>query len=323
VIPGGAATTVTPRYCTSPTVDIIVDRAIRKVAGYDPKWVFGDYSVGFLKRVARNKRLLMLRLYVDDSGKTDQSPVQILAGYLSTAERWAAFSIEWQELLDEAGLDAFRMAAAWRLARPYWNRGPLRRDRLIVQMVDCIKRHVEMAFVSSVPFEGFDRYLDMTQKPYSHPLGRPYFMGFFAILMQVYEHAFQYRADQRIDVIFEEQGGESERYVLSAMESFRRIASQRYGDLVIPTPTFQNDKDALPLQASDMLAWLVRRDAVNAARGIDRSQCLESLILGEALSMPNKIFIWSENRLALASRYLGESLKPLIESFEKRTAARS
>ncbi len=265
----------------------------------------------------------MLRLYVDDSGKSDQSPVQVLAGYLSTAERWAAFSNEWQELLDEAGLDAFRMAAAWRLARPYWDRGPLRRDHLIVRMVECIKRHVEMAFVSSVPFEGFHRYLDVTQKTYSHPLGRPYFMGFFAILIQVYDYAFERRADQRIEVIFDEQGGESEQYILSAMGGFRRIAGQHFSDLVIPTPIFQNDKDALPLQAADMLAWLVRRDAVNGVRGIDRSRCLENLILGEALSMPNRVFIWGESRLALASQHLSESLKPLIESFEKRTIARS
>ena len=268
---------------------------------------------GLPERLARDKLLLMLRLYIDDSGKPDQSPVQVLAGYLSTAERWAVFSNEWQKLLDEAGLDAFRMVEAWRMARKYAERGSLKRDHLIVRMVECIKRHAEMAFVTSVPFEGFHYYLDAKQD-YSHPLGRPYFFGFYALLVQVYNYAFQRRADQRLEIIFDEQGGESEQYVLSAMTEFRRIAGQHFCDLVIPTPGFQNDKDALPLQAADMLAWLVRRDATNGARGIDRSGCLENMILGEALSMPNSVSVWDEKQLKFASAHLVKSLQSLLPS---------
>jgi hypothetical protein len=255
---------------------------------------------------------LMLTLYVDDSGKPDQSPVQVLAGYLSTAERWASFSKEWQQLLDDAGLDAFRMSEAWRLARKYQHKGSLNRDHLIVRAVECIKRHVEMAFVSSIPFDGFSRHLDVAQD-HSHPLGRPYFYGFYALLTQVYQHAFEKRANQPLEVIFDEQGGESSQYVLSAMDQFRKLAGEHFTDLVIPRPHFQNDKRALPIQAADLLAWLVRRDAVNARRRVDRSKRLENLILGEALSMPNSIVVWDEKRLEFASNHLLATLQALIE----------
>lgn len=276
---------------------------------------FNNLVCGLPSAPARLKTWRMLQLYIDDSGKKDQSPVQVLAGYLSTTERWATFANEWQGLLDEAGVDAFRMAEAWRMARKFRNRGPLRRDHLIVQMIECIKRHAEMAFVSSIPFDGFHRYLDVKQD-HSHTLGRPYFCGFYSLLTQVYNHAFHRYADQQLEIVFDEQGGESAQYVLSAMSEFRRLASQRFGDLIIPTPTFQNDKYALPLQAADMLAWLMRRDALNAARGVDRSGRLENLLLGEALSMPKSVVVWNEERLRLASDNLTRRLSDFIQQIE-------
>ncbi len=250
---------------------------------------------------------MVLTLYVDDSGKSDQSPVQVLAGYLSTDERWAVFSKEWTALLDEAGLDAFRMADAWRLARRYRSNGPLARDSLIVRAVECIKRHAQMAFVSSLPFSGFQEYLDL-KGDHAHPLGRPYFVGFYSLLWQVYKHAHLYRADQRIEIVLDEQGGESQRYVLSAMSEFRRLASEKLSHLDIPTPRFKRDQDVPPLQAADMLAWLVRRDALNASKGVDRSKRVENLILGEALSMPYEMLIFDQKRLEVASNQMLRSL---------------
>jgi hypothetical protein len=256
--------------------------------------------------------LSMLRLYVDDSGKEDHSPNLILAGYLSTVERWELFSKEWKKILDANRLDAFRMADAWRLARKYSHVGPLKRDQIVIQIIECIKKHAEMAFVSSVPFEGFHHFMDVKQD-HTHSLGRPYFMNFYSLLVRFYKFAYQHKFDQAIEIIFDEQGGESKQFVLEGMEEFRRIAAKEFPGLVIATPTFQSDKDALPLQAADALAWLVRRDAYKLVKGVDRSKTIESLLLGEALSIPNDVVIWDEKKLSTASKAIIQYLNKTVD----------
>ncbi|TRL40142.1 DUF3800 domain-containing protein, partial [Rhizobium straminoryzae] len=91
-----------------------------------------------------------VRLYVDDSGKPDHSPVLVLAGYLSTSDRWDACTAEWRDILGSYQISAFHMSEAWRLAGNYNKIGPIRRNNLIIQLVECIKRHVLHAFVVAI-----------------------------------------------------------------------------------------------------------------------------------------------------------------------------
>jgi hypothetical protein len=54
---------------------------------------------------------LVLRAYIDDSHTVQTAFV--LAGYIATAENWAAFSDDWQEVLDmPPRLERFKMADA-------------------------------------------------------------------------------------------------------------------------------------------------------------------------------------------------------------------
>lgn len=269
----------------------------------DRRWQLPERHIwklvcGLPESRAKAKRLLMLQVYIDDSGKPDQSEVQVLAGYLASAERWAAFSNEWQSILDENGIAEFHMSEAWRLSRRY--QSPLVRNALLVRLIECIQCYAEHAFVSSLPYDAYHHWFATKEAPQFRFL-RPYFFGFHSVLTQVYQYAFHNRFNQRVEVIFDEQGGESQRLILNAMDEFRSIADREFPGLVIPTPSFQSDRDALPLQAADMLAWLVRRDALNLQRGREREQLPEALLLGKALSMPSSIVIWDETKIEAAA----------------------
>ncbi len=244
----------------------------------------------------------MLRVYIDDSGKRDQSQVQVLAGYMASAARWTAFSDEWKSILDSAGIDAFRMSEAWRLNRKYQAIGSLGRDTVIVRLVECIKRHTQYAFGSSIPFQSYDRWFDLGQAG-QHRALRPYFFGFYTMLSQVYFVAQRSSMREKIEVVFDEQGGESQSFLLSNVEVFRDIVNSDFSDLIVPTPSFQNDKVALPLQAADLLAWLIRRDAFNAHAGRDRLKTPEAVLLGEALSVPRYVKIWNDQEIKRAAEH--------------------
>src|SRR4051812_26441335 len=46
------------------------------------------------------RQIYMLRAFIDDSRGHSLPKVFVLAGYISTAERWASFSDEWRRALD-------------------------------------------------------------------------------------------------------------------------------------------------------------------------------------------------------------------------------
>jgi hypothetical protein len=54
---------------------------------------------GFPAKVRWKRRILFLQAFIDDSG-VGQPPVSVLGGFIAPAERWAAFSTEWQQVLD-------------------------------------------------------------------------------------------------------------------------------------------------------------------------------------------------------------------------------
>ena len=249
----------------------------------------------FPDAVARNKLLAMIRLYVDDSGKEGDSPVLVLAGYTSTAEKWSEFSNEWQSIIDDAGVAEFKMNDAWRLARPYRLIGPLRRDNIIVRCVECIKKHALSALATSIRFDDFHKYIDPIGDR-SHSMGRAYYFSFFLMLTHVWRIC-ETKKSLDVEVIFDVQGGESEKYIMESFYKFREVSNLYGPDVIVNQPIFRASKTTLPLQASDMLAWLIRRDATNLYRGKDRSKCIENVILGEALSMPHAITIPTLNQM--------------------------
>jgi hypothetical protein len=56
---------------------------------------------------------MALQGFFDDSGNESSSPIFVLAGFITTNQRWAAFSDEWQLALDEPPrLKYFKMAEA-------------------------------------------------------------------------------------------------------------------------------------------------------------------------------------------------------------------
>lgn len=283
----------------------------------DSRWSLPEREIwslvcGMPEAKARRQPLLMLKLYVDDSGKAGHSPVMVLAGYLADAEQWAAFSNEWQALLDEARVPIFKMADAWRLGADWQHLGALGRDQLIARLIGCIRRHARMAFINSMPIEGFNHYLRVKEDP-AHHLSRVYVILFYSFLSRVYKHAYLYHFDQRVEVVFDEQGGESQRSILSMMDEFRDIARSTFRNLIMPSPAFRTDQDMIPLQAADMLAWLVRREAYNKSLGKDVNELPEQMLLTGALDMPRDVFVWTEDRLAGASQHLIDTLIRLTQ----------
>jgi hypothetical protein len=145
----------------------------------------------------------------------------------------------------------------------------------------------------SVPFEAHHHWFCTNEFPEIKYL-RTYHFAFNSLLGMIYKFMWQHHCNLPLQVLFEQQGDESQKLILNGMNELRRLNSIHLPGLEILDPEFIPGKNNAPLQAADLLAWLVRRDANNVANSIDRNWAAESLMLGEILSVKNTVKVWSD-----------------------------
>lgn len=200
----------------------------------------------------------MLQLYVDDSGKLNDSPVCVLAGYLSTTERWSQFSCEWRAALTtEPRVVYLKATEAMHRQKEFYNFSCTERDEKLRGLVTIIKRHAMSGFITIIPSEPFGRTLKgWMDEPY---LGRPYFHLFHAIIIQAVKYAQQYGLSDKIDFIFDRQDDEpaARTDFIVQFDDFVSYAPPEAKAHIGSPPMFRDDRtDAVPLQAADLLVVL-------------------------------------------------------------------
>jgi hypothetical protein len=197
----------------------------------------------------------MLKAFVDDSGSGGDSPWYVLAGYVGTVEKWDSFGDEWLTVLNvPPKLEYFKSSEAESL-RPegQWaGIKPAERNARIDSLISVIGRHAERAI-----------YFRVSQKDYNEVI-KPYvptdwdnayyllFMGIVSGFVAMEKH----------------QGtGRPIEFVFDSNERLEKPSLRLYNQsLDIPllrgrvlNVHYESDKDFLPLQAADLLAWQVRR----------------------------------------------------------------
>jgi hypothetical protein len=216
----------------------------------------------------RKRRLLMvLQAYIDDSGSEPQSPVFVLAGFVASATQWAAFSNDWQDVLDqEPKLAYFKATQAERLQDEFDRRkgwtSAKRKDR-IISLARVIRKHIPEKFFVAVGNRQFSKYMKGIKVPRNyHAVDTPYFMLFYHIILCISAFHSLYRAIEPCDFIFDDQGSVGKQ-ALSWWDFFKVHAKHGatfdFSPFLGSPPCFKDDKVFLPLQAADLFAWHVRR----------------------------------------------------------------
>lgn len=146
----------------------------------------------------RKRHLLMMKAYIDDSNNSGPAWF-VLAGYVASAEKWATFSDEWQQILDMSPrIGRFKMKDAhgqW--SDQQWN------ERLGL-FYRTIKDHVSGAVSLAWPF---DAHKDIfAGKKISQ---NPYHFAFLAIIKTLIDNKERMGITEKIDFVFDK--GNSER----------------------------------------------------------------------------------------------------------------
>lgn len=206
---------------------------------------------------------MTLVAYADESA-THEGQVLVYAGYVARIGDWERLTAEWQACLnDEPKLDYFKMNEAWH-RRGKWAvyRRPLdlrQRDFRLREFYRIVSAHVLGGVSIVLPIAEFKAAIVARPEVPRQQKNKHFFLMYNLMhdLLRSSEHL---GLDEPIDFVFDNQSRGKEQ-IFHAWESFSKgapIPKRRLGN----APSFSDDKEVLPLQAADFLAWAVRRNAV-------------------------------------------------------------
>lgn len=262
---------------------------------------------------ADSRLLMVLQAYVDDSRKDG---LLVLAGFIASAEQWARFTIEWEELLPLARRGGKDWKFRFKMSEMAQSKEGLRDTAAFWRVIE---RNVAFAF--SVAVNEWDVRRALARTVLVRPAvpvdwgtrSNTYFIAFQSLMDAL--HSFDWNQVTGghypagvVDFIFDEQA--EKKAILSAWSEYldhpqRQPYRARYG----ATPRFEADDQFLPLQAADLWAWWVRKWTEDGTP--EKIGGMDFDAWSMERQIPKITIVTSEDALAFAARQaLREMLGP-------------
>jgi hypothetical protein len=206
-------------------------------------------------------RRIMQTGYFDDSGSDAGSQWYVLSGFIASTEIWNAISIKWRAALNkDPCLRYFKMREAMNMEGQF-KRGwtiPLRNQR-IFELVEIIEEfdppRIE-CFLRRSHFDGFVKGIIGGQA-----FNDPYFVCFYHLILSIAANARALDWTRDCEFVFDDQGKLGTNAVKRWNWMKQNIDGANAANVnayLGSPPVFRDDIKYPPLQAADMLAWLVR-----------------------------------------------------------------
>jgi hypothetical protein len=189
-----------------------------------------------------------------NSGDSDSDSVFVIAGFISTAERWQAFADAWIA----AGLARdIKMAKAMRRA----SKGKRNICNIVTSLVAS---HVMGRIECAVDLQDYRRY---AKGKVPKECDSPYFWGFHGAVARICRTAMALDYSGGLDLFFDvsKPGEQGERWYDLA----RMLMPHEYRVMLPASICWKADQDFLPLKSADLLAGLARRDHNGDVSGLE------------------------------------------------------
>jgi Protein of unknown function (DUF3800) len=198
-----------------------------------------------------------IQAYIDDSGAKGQGRAFVLAGWIGEAEQCAGLANDWKQCLSSfPEIDYFKMREAASLRGQFAGLSEKLRDQKLRDLVRIIRQHGLTAYWCVTDLDAFAQtFARAYQKPCSDFYFWPFQMTMLGIGIDVSARGCREAAEITFDeqVIFGPRASEWYPRVRAAMSDGSVAA-------VLPAePAFCDDKAVVPLQAADLLAWMLHR----------------------------------------------------------------
>jgi len=211
---------------------------------------------------SRNDLFAMITAYFDDSGTNPESDVAAVGGYLASTQQWTRFIPRWKQLLKD-----FDVKQMHRTDLETWNGeftenrgwGPTRRNKFVGKAQGIIKRHTYIAVGSAVIKKDFEEVLPLPVRKF---FGGAYGWCAHECLLRASIWCEKAKHGEPIKWVFEkgtEGSGQIGFYFQKCAEipEVSKLMRVQHGGW-----SFQN-KDVLPLQAADVVAYEIFKQVKN------------------------------------------------------------
>ena len=194
----------------------------------------------------------MLQAAIDESETQEgvlNGQLFVLAGYVSTIDGWASFTIAWEEALRKyTNGEPFSMAEASGRWKDSLN-------EIVGYLQSIIRDHAEFGIRVSCNPKMLLHYMEgVPNKRFKQP---HYFCLWF-LITHVLAQASDLIAGRKIDFIFD-RGRTKQRDVVDHWDDLVMEAPEFVRSSINNDPLFRSSQEFLPLQAADMTAWWQRK----------------------------------------------------------------
>lgn len=203
----------------------------------------------------------MLQAFIDDS-RSPGNGTFVLGGHIASAEAWAAFSKDWENLLSSWGL-------LGKNGQRYFKMSEMASSRGRMEKVGAFYKVIEDHALASIScrFKIID-LLRVKNRIYIHNaniewgfLRNPYLFAVRALLDMFHGHKSKLSnvipVHETVDFIFDEQSKKNT--ILLAWDNYIANRPDEIRGLFGVRPKFEDDCKFLPLQGADLWAWWIRK----------------------------------------------------------------
>jgi hypothetical protein len=197
--------------------------------------------------------ITMIKAFVDDSGSGGDSLWYVLAGYVGSVSDWLGFESDWKAVLESPPrIDYFKSVEAEQLMDQFEGFLKDQAHAKIDALIEVIRRHAQRAII-----------VRTRQKDYNEII-KPN-------VPEIWDDAYHFLFPAFISAVLGMEKyfgtGQSAEFVFDSSERLGKRAQIQYTQLLdlpqyagrMANVLFRDDKEFLPLQAADLLAWQVRR----------------------------------------------------------------
>jgi hypothetical protein len=195
-------------------------------------------------------------VFVDESGGQGARKILLLSACIQTYPAWAEFSDDWDKVLRESpAVSAFHVREARGKSKEFAGWKEIDVDKKIIALTEVIIRHQPQIVTCWMSEKDYAETVRANGPPDLH---HAYFVCFCAIVIKVAQYQAYLGITTPADFIFDEHGEIGEEALLWHF-AMKDGQPEEIRTIMGSTPVFKDDKDVLPLQAADLVAWHKRR----------------------------------------------------------------
>jgi Protein of unknown function (DUF3800) len=210
---------------------------------------------------AGRRLLLMLQAYIDES-KSPKTGTFVLAGYIASAEKWAAFSRCWEKLLPFGTLNKY--------GKYHFKMQEMAMNSERMERVEVFFKAIEQHVLASISCRlNINELRSAINRLHLHGqeidwdyVNNPYLFTLRALMDMFHSRKAEFSqfipSDEDIDFFFDDQLHEKSR-ILSSWDEYMKNRLDDIRASYGSAPKFGSDDRYLPLQAADLWAWWIRK----------------------------------------------------------------